>query len=98
MPLHQLSVLMASCESVVKATLPASNLNTCVIIDIVVLVRAIGKPKMADTFGDLTDIIIQNICLYFNPECTRVAIVFNSYRTQSSKQKMGAHEKLLTYN
>ncbi|MEW8545283.1 MAG: hypothetical protein AB2693_17305, partial [Candidatus Thiodiazotropha sp.] len=72
-------------EGAVSDTLPVSDRKTCTIIDGQALVQAIGKPKTATTFGDLSN-IFSSVCLtYMKRPCTRVDVVFDRYEKDSIK-------------
>ena len=65
--------------------LPASDINTCTIIDGQALVQATGKPKSANTFGDLAQIFSSTCLSYMKKPCTRVDVVFDRYENDSIK-------------
>ena len=65
--------------------LPASDINTCTIIDGQALVQATGEPKSANTFGDLAQIFSSTCLSYMKKPCTRVDVVFDRYEKDSIK-------------
>lgn len=74
--------------------LSPSIVSTCTIIDGMALVRAIGKPPNALTFGDYADIFMQNVTGYLHGNITRVDLVFDQY--QQNSIKAGARAKRST--
>jgi len=65
--------------------LPTTDNTTCVVIDGMALVQAIGKPAKAKTFGDLADIFTKNVFKSFSATCTRIDVVFDRYLALSTK-------------
>lgn len=45
--------------------LPPSNEKTCIVLDAMALVQAIGKPSNATTFGDLADVYCKSVFRHF---------------------------------
>lgn len=66
------------------AQLPKTSRPTCVVIDAMAVVQAIGKPVGATTFGDLADSFSKSILSHFKA-ATRVDVVFDQYRNNSIK-------------
>ena len=65
--------------------LSPSIVSTCTIIDGMALVRAIGKPLNASTFGDYADIFMQNVTGYLHGNIIRVDLMFDQYQQNSIK-------------
>lgn len=77
--------------------LPHSTDRTCIIIDVMALVQSISKPLNVTTFGDLADIYYRDMFNYFSETCTRVDVVFDTYRAKSIKartRESSEHRKL----
>ncbi|ROL03949.1 UDP-N-acetylglucosamine/UDP-glucose/GDP-mannose transporter [Anabarilius grahami] len=68
-----------------ETVLSPSLVRTCTIIDGMALVRAIGKPQNASTFGDYADICIQKVTGDLHGNITRVGLVFDQYLQNSIK-------------
>ncbi|KAL2081649.1 hypothetical protein ACEWY4_023502 [Coilia grayii] len=62
-----------------------SAVSSCIIIDGMALVRAIGKLPNASTFGDYADIFVQKVTGYLHGNITRVDLVFDQYKQNSIK-------------
>ena len=60
-------------------------MSTCTVIDGMALVRAVGKPLNASTFGDYADIFMQKVTCYRHGNITRVDLVFDQYQQNSIK-------------
>ena len=65
--------------------IPVSDTPTCIIVDGMALIQAMGKPKDAKTFGDYAENFIAAIAKYFQRPCTRVDVVFDCYEEYSIK-------------
>ena len=66
-------------------TLPVSDVNTCTILDVQALVQTTGKPKFANTFGDLARIFISTCLSYTRKPCIRVDVVYDNDEKDSKK-------------
>ena len=72
-------------EGQVQNRPPKHDGKSCTIIDAMALVQAIGRPKEAKTFGDLSDTIVMNIFKNFEFS-TRVYVIFDTYNPTSIKE------------
>lgn len=68
----------------VKKEFPVEREKTCIIVDGMALVQAIGKPQDVSTFGEYADTFKRCISSYFNTS-DRVDVVFDRYQTLSIK-------------
>ncbi len=66
-------------------TIPDTLELTCVIIDVMPLVRVIGKPRDAQTFGDVADTFSRVILSHCSDSYSRVDVVFDVYMELSTK-------------
>ena len=64
-------------------TLPASDVDTCTILDSQTIAQASGKLKSANTFGDLARMFSSTCFSYMRKPCTRVDGVFYRYEKDS---------------
>ena len=64
---------------------PPSQSPTCVVIDGMALVQALGKPKDSKTFGDYADRFAAIVNSNFGGTCTCVDVVFDCYKEHSIK-------------
>ena len=65
--------------------IPYSDCESCVIIDAMALVQMIGKPTTCTNFGELADVYCQSVFSHFTATCSRVDIIFDSYKTATIK-------------
>ncbi len=65
--------------------LSPSLVSTCTIIDGMALIRTMGKPQNASTFGDYADIFIQKVTGNLHGNITRVDLVFDQHLQNSIK-------------
>ena len=65
--------------------IPQADEESCVIIDTMALIQLIGKPRTFTTFGDLADVFCLSVFSHFTNTCTRVDVIFDSYRTATIK-------------
>ncbi|KAF3854292.1 hypothetical protein F7725_022347 [Dissostichus mawsoni] len=68
-----------------ETELSPSVMRTCTIIDGMALVRAMGKPHNASTFGEYADVFTQRVASNLHGNVTRVDIVFDRYQQNSIK-------------
>ena len=68
----------------IPSAIPEANMKTCVMIDGRGLIQALGKPHGCQTFGDYTDIFLNNVTSHFRCHTTRVDVVFYRYTGQQS--------------
>ncbi len=66
-------------------TIPDILELTCVIIDAMALLRAIGKPRDAQTFGDVADTFSRVILSHCTDSCSRLDVVYDVYMELSTK-------------
>lgn len=81
----QLAAILESDQGVTTAAIPFTNSKTCIIIDAMALIQAIGKPPGLQTFGDLADNFARKVTCMFSARCTRIDIVFDRYNDMSIK-------------
>ena len=70
-----------------ETELRPSSMRTCTIIDGMALVRAMGKPQHASTFGEYADVFTQRVTSNLDGNFTRVDIVFDWYQQNSIKNR-----------
>ena len=67
------------------AKLPKGASKTCLLIDGPALIKAIGKPERAKTFGDLGDVFCHSVVERFGDVYSRIDVVFDRYNESSIK-------------
>ena len=72
-------------DSYAQAKLPETDQATCVIVDGMAAVQALGKPSNASTFGDLAECFCDQVFSNLRGSQTRLDIVFDEYRQKSIK-------------
>lgn len=88
----ELATILA--EAVTETDMSVSDLSSCTIIDGMALVRVMGRPQGATTFGDLADEFTWKVKSQFRGNNTRVDVVF--YRYQQSSVKSGTRAQRST--
>lgn len=73
------------CDKYEKDALPRTDEKTCMLIDAMAVVQAIGKPANCTTFGELAECFCKSILSHFSGSCTRVDVVFDTYRQHTIK-------------
>ena len=73
------------CDDYKEKLLPETDRPTCVIVDGMAVVQALGKPSNATTFGDLADSFCNQVFSNLRGTQTRLDIVFDDYRQKSIK-------------
>jgi hypothetical protein len=79
------------CGDYVKDQLPETDQPTCVIVDGMAVVQALGKPSTATTFGDLADCVCDRVFSNLKGSQTRLDIVLDDYRKNSIKSETRVH-------
>ena len=74
--------------------IPTDDKTTCVLVDGMNVVHAIGKPTSCSTFEDLSVIFCQSILSCFKEPCIRVDVVFDTYHTYTIKS--GTRDRQIT--
>ena len=85
-PANKAQLLSLLGEDVSHTNLPKSQASTCIIMDGMTMVQALGKPKGAETFGDYASIFSVAINANFRDLHNRVDVVFDSYKDISIKE------------
>ena len=67
-------------DSHVQVQLPETDQATCVIVDGMAAVQALGKPSNASTFGDLADCFCDRVFVNLRGSQTSLDIIFDEYR------------------
>ena len=73
------------CDKHEKDALPRTDEKTCVLIDAMAVVQGIGKPADCTIFGDLAECFCKSILSHFSGSCTRVDVIFDTYRQHTIK-------------
>ena len=66
----------------IPSVIPGANMKTCVLIDGHGLIQALGKPHGCQTFGDYTNVFMNNVTSHFRCHTTRVDELFYRYTGQ----------------
>ena len=62
-----------------------SQSPTCLLIDALALIQAIGKPEKTNSFGDLADVFLAIVTGKFGKGYSRVDVLFDRYLQTSIK-------------
>lgn len=80
-----LAAILCNGQDIITNTMPSLNEDICIVIDAMSIIRSMGKPNGAVTFGHYATCFQNKVCRHFSTKCKRVDVVFDSYMKMSIK-------------